>query len=72
MKKNDNKNIDSIVMLRSGKTKVGKEEFYCIKKQMKFWDIDVNSIVILKLIETKNNLKYLVGYLDVMRPLVLI
>ena len=32
MEKNDNKNVDSIVMLRSGKTKVGKEEFYCIKK----------------------------------------
>ena len=32
MKKNDNKNVDSIVMLRSGKTKVGKEESYFIKK----------------------------------------
>ena len=52
-------------MLRSGKTKVGKE-------QMKFWDIDVNNRAILKLIETKKNPKYLVGYLDVMRPLVLI
>ena len=43
MEKNDNKNVDSIVMLRSGKTKVGKE-------QMKFWDIDVNNRAILKLI----------------------
>ena len=49
-------------MLRSRKTKVGKEEFYWIKKQMKFWDIDVNNIVILTLIEIKN--KYLVRYLD--------
>ena len=39
---------------------------------MKFWDIDVNNRAILKLIETKKNLKYLVGYLNVMRPLVLI
>ena len=38
---------------------------------MKFWDIDVNNIVILNLIETKTNSKYLVGYLDVMRPYVL-
>ena len=38
-------------MLRSGKTKVGKKEFYCIKNIMKFWDIDVNNIVILNLIE---------------------
>ena len=61
-----------MVMLRSGKTKVEKEEFYCIKKQMRFWDTDFNNTVILKLIELKNNRKYLVGYLDVMRPLVLI
>ena len=58
-------------MLRSGETKVGKEEFYCIKNIMKFWDIDVNTIVILKLTETKTNSKYLVGYLHVMRPYVL-
>ena len=38
---------------------------------MKFWDIDVNNIAILKLIETKANSKYLVGYLDVMTPYVL-
>ena len=38
---------------------------------MKFQDIDVINIVILKLIETKINSKYLVGYLDVTRPLVL-
>ena len=63
-KKYDNKNVDSIIMLRSRKTKVGKEEFYWIKKQMKFWDIDVNNIVILTLIEIKNNSKYLVRYLD--------
>ena len=41
-------------MLRSGKTKVGKE-------QMKFWDIDVNNRVILKLIETKKILSIWVG-----------
>ena len=58
------KNFDSIIMLRSRKTKVGKEEFCWIKKQMKFWDIDVNNIVILTLIEIKKNSKYLVRYLD--------
>ena len=41
-------------MLRSGKTKVGKE-------QMKFWDIDVNNRAILKLIETKKILSIWVG-----------
>ena len=58
-------------VLRSGKTKVGKEEIYCIKNIVKFWNIDVNNTVILKLIETKTNSKYLVGYLDVMRSYVL-
>ena len=64
MEKNDNKNVDSIVMLRSGKTKVGKE-------QMKFWDIDVNNRAILKLIETKKILSIWVG-IQMLRPLVLI
>ena len=40
---------------------------------MKNWDVDVNYTVILKLVETKTNSKYLIGYLDkVIRPLVLI
>ena len=35
-------------------------------------NVDVNNIVISKLVETKNNSKYLTGYLDeVTRPLVL-
>ena len=35
-------------------------------------NVDVNNIVISKLIETENNSKYLTGYLDeVTRPLVL-
>ena len=40
---------------------------------MKIWDVDVDYIVISKLIETKNNSKYLIGYLsDVIWLLVLI
>ena len=39
----------------------------------KIWDVDVKSIVISKLIETKNNSKYLNGYLDeVIKPVVLV
>ena len=35
--------------------------------------MDVNNIVISKLIETKTNSKYLIGYLDkLIRPLILI
>ena len=40
---------------------------------MKIWDVHVDNIVIPKSIETKNNSKYFIGYLDdVVRPLVLI
>ena len=65
--------FDSIIMLIFGKTKVAKEESYGAKKSIKICDIDVDNIVISKLVETKNNSKYLIGYLDeVIRPLVLI
>ena len=43
------------------------------KKPIKIWDVNVDNIVISKLIETKTNSKYLFGYLDnAIRPLVLI
>ena len=51
-------------MLRFGKTKVAKEEFYDAKKPIKIWDVNVFKIVISTLIETKNNFRYLIGYLD--------
>ena len=55
------------------KTKVATEEFYGIKKPTKIWYVDVDNTVISKLIKTKNNSKYLTGYLDdVIGPLVLI
>ena len=60
-------------MLRFSKTKAAKEEFYGVKKTIKTWDVDVDNMVISKLIETKYNFKYLIGYLDkVIGPLVLI
>ena len=43
------------------------------KKKKKNWDDYVNNIVISKLVEIKNNSRYLIGYLDkVISPLVLI
>ena len=60
-------------MLRFCETKVSKEEFYDAKQPTQIWVTDVDNIVISKLIETKNNSKYLIGCLDdVTRPLVLI
>ena len=50
-------------MLRSVETKVAKEECYGTKKNLFDVDVDVDNIVISKLIETNNNSKYLIGYL---------
>ena len=62
----------SIITLRSGKAKVAKEEFYGVKKRLNIWGVNVDNIIISKLVKTKSNSKYLIGYLDnVLRPLVL-
>ena len=43
------------------------------KKPIKIWYVNVDNIVISKLVKTKTNSKYLIGYLDKdIRPLVLI
>ena len=57
-------------MLRFCKIKVAKEETYDTKKPIKISDLNVHNRVISKLVETKNNSQYLVGYLhEVIRPL---
>ena len=63
--KNNQKNfVDSIMMLRLGKTKVAKEEFYCAKKPINICDVNLDNIVVSRLIQQKTNSKYLTGYLD--------
>ena len=58
-------------MLRFGEAKVSKG--FCGAKNPKIWDVDVDNIVISKLLETKRNFKCLIGYLDeVTKPLALI
>ena len=60
-------------MQRFRKTKVKKEGFCRAKKPMKIWEVNVNNIVISKLVETKNNSQYSIGYLEeVIRLLVFI
>ena len=59
-------------MLRFDWTIEQKKNFM-VQKNPNIWDVNVNNIVISKLIETKTNSKYLIGYLDkVIKPLVLI
>ena len=53
--------------------RIAKERFYAAKRPIKIWDVNVDNIVISKLVKTKSNSKYLIGYLDkARRPLVLI
>ena len=46
-------------MLRFGETKIAKEKFYAAKKPLNIWDVNVENIVISKLVRTKTNLSIL-------------
>ena len=61
-------------MVKFGEKEIAKEKFYAAKKPIKIWDVNVDNIVVSKLIETKTNSKYLIGIkLDkAIRPLILI
>ena len=48
-------------MLRFGDKEIAKEKFYTAKKTIKIWDVNVENIVISKLINTKTSSKYLIG-----------
>ena len=61
LKKNDKFFFDSIIILRFGDTKVGKENLYGAKKAIKILNVNVNNVVISKLVETKESSKYLSG-----------
>ena len=41
-----------------------KRKFLSYKKLIQIWDVNADDIFISKLIETKTNSKYLIGYLD--------
>ena len=53
--------------------KNSKKRFYGTKYPTKIWYVNVDNIFVLKLVKTKINTKYLIGYFDnVRRPLVLV
>ena len=59
--------------MKFGEIKAVQEEIYGGKMPIRIIRINVDNTIILKLAETKNNSKYLIGYLDdVIRPLVLV
>ena len=73
IKNNDKNFFNTIIIIRFNETKVAKEELHCAKKTINTWDVNVNNIVITKLIKIKKNSKNFIWYLDeVIRPLVLI
>ena len=60
-------------MVRFGDGEKAKEKFYAAKRPMKIWDVNVDNILISKLVKTKTDSKHLIGYLDkAITPLVLI
>ena len=60
-------------MFRLAETNIAKETFYIARNPITISDVNIDSIVISKLIKTKTNFKYLIAYLDkVLRPLVLV
>ena len=51
----------------------GAQKFYSAEEPIKIWIVSIDNIVILKVVETKNNSKHLIGYLiEIIRPLGLI
>ena len=40
-------------MVRFGEKEIAKEKFYAAKKPIKIWDVNVDNIVVSKLVETK-------------------
>ena len=60
--KKSQKIFHSTIMLRFGETKATEQKFYATKKLIKISDVNADNIVISKLIGTKTNPKYLIGY----------
>ena len=60
-------------MTRSGDKEIAKERFYAPIRPIKICDVNVDNIVFSKLVKTKTNSKYFIGYLEkAIRPLHLI
>ena len=51
-------------MLILDQKKIKKEEFYGVQETINIWNVDFSNIDISKLTETRNDSKYLIGYLD--------
>ena len=52
--------VYSIIILRFGEKEIAEERFYAAKKPINIWDVNIDNIVILKLVKRKTNSKYLI------------
>ena len=60
------------MMVKFRKREIAKENFYAEESPINILDVNVDNIVLSKLVKTKSNFKYLVEYVDkTIRPLVL-
>ena len=60
-------------MVRFRDREKAKEKFYAAKRPIKIWDVNVDNVVISKLVKTKTNSNSLMEYLDkAIRSLILI
>ena len=54
-------------------SEIAKEKFYAAKKTTNIWNVTIDNLVISKLVKTKTNSKYFIGYLQkAISPLVLV
>ena len=64
LKLNHNFFFHIIITPRFGETQKAKEQLYAAKTTINIWDVNVDNIAISKLVKTKTNSEYLIGYLD--------
>ena len=60
--------------MKFGEEEIGKEKFHVSKKPIKIWDVNVDNVIMSKLVKTKTNSKYLIGikFDKFIKPLVVI
>ena len=51
-------------MVRFRDREIAKEKLYAAKRRIKIGDVNIDNIVLRKLVKTKTNSKCLIGYLD--------
>ena len=48
------KNVHTMIILSFREKEIAEEKFYTSKKPIEIWDVNVNNILVSKLVKTKN------------------